>query len=156
MKTLPFIVMVAISFAAGALWAEDPAPAQAEKSKLIGDTNGDGKLSREEFNEAVVNNTMKQLDTNGDGYISKDEVAAASKADAKDQEKESKDKITLSKPPVDQNKDGKISRDELKKAVQKDKSVETYFEQRDRDRDGFIQPYEATDTRTEVGVRFKF
>jgi hypothetical protein len=42
------------------------------------DKNGDGKISKQEFEEAA-NNKFERMDTNKDGYISKEEFEAAAK-----------------------------------------------------------------------------
>ncbi|MGR6035776.1 MAG: EF-hand domain-containing protein [Candidatus Nitrosoglobus sp.] len=42
------------------------------------DKNGDGKISKQEFEEAA-NNKFERMDTNKDGYISKAEFEAAAK-----------------------------------------------------------------------------
>lgn len=158
MKNLLIVVgSLVLTLAFGiALQAEEPAPAPAEKKALEGDTNGDGKLSRAEFDELLVDKTMKQMDTNGDGSISKEEAAALPKADPKIQDPAPRDQATVAASQADGNKDGKISREELKKALEKDKTVTTFFEDRDKDRDGFMQPYDRTETMTTIGVRIKF
>ena len=77
------IMMLLLSLAlCGAAFAQDdagPAGKGAKGLKAM-DTNGDGKISKEEFMDAAKKRAearFQKLDANGDGYITKDELDAA-------------------------------------------------------------------------------
>lgn len=76
--------MFAINFAVPAFGQTEP-PADFDEAAWqaewnAGDTNGDGKLSREEAkagNPNVTGEVFAQIDTDGDGFISPEEDKAA-------------------------------------------------------------------------------
>jgi Ca2+-binding EF-hand superfamily protein len=101
------------------------------------DTNGDGMVSKTEF-DAAHNRHFKEMDTNGDGQLSRDEMKAGHKKmmeKAKDKHfeeadanhdgvltrEEAKNMPMLSKhfDEVDANKDGKVTREEMAAAMEK-------------------------------------
>ena len=66
---------------------------------FIGDTNKDGKLSKDEYDAVVVTRTdFVTVDKNGDGFVSESEFIAT--------------RIPLFEQ-ADKNKDGKLSEDEV-------------------------------------------
>jgi Ca2+-binding EF-hand superfamily protein len=88
------------------------------------DTNNDGKISRQEYNAAVIK-TFKRYDKNGDGFLTKDELMAIAEIDAEKFMKE-----------VDTNNDGKISQLEFMQAAEKrfkflDKNGNGYIEKKE-------------------------
>lgn len=101
------------------------------------DTNGDGMVSKAEF-DAAHDKHFKNMDTNGDGQLSRDEMKAGHKAmmeqgknkrfgeadanrDGVLTREEAKKMPMLSKhfDEVDTNKDGKVTREELDAAMEK-------------------------------------
>ncbi len=101
------------------------------------DTNGDGMISKAEF-DAAHDKHFKEMDTNGDGKLSPDEMKAGhqkmmeqgknkhfDEADANHDgaltREEAKNMPMLSKhfDEVDTNKDGKVTREELDAAMEK-------------------------------------
>jgi Ca2+-binding EF-hand superfamily protein len=90
-----------------------PLTAAAQRNQRM-DTNGDGKISRDEWKRPA--DMFDKLDTNHDGYITRDEMRAGRRFDINQ---------------MDTNHDGKISKDEWKGRSQ-------MFDRLDTNHDGFI------------------
>ena len=84
------------------------------------DTNKDGKISRQEYMNAVVG-TFSKLDKNRDGVLSREEILSIDKIDAKKFIKEN-----------DANNDGKIIKEEFEQAAEK------RFTSLDKNKNGYI------------------
>ena len=91
-----------------------PLTATAAQRPQRMDTNGDGKISRDEWKGPA--DMFDKLDTNHDGYISRDEMRAGRRFDISQ---------------MDTNHDGKISKDEWKGPAQR-------FDSLDTNHDGFL------------------
>jgi len=74
MTTALTLAFAAPAMANGGTATTDAKKADAWFSKI--DTDGDGKISKEEH-DTFSDNMFTQMDTNGDGFISKDEMKAA-------------------------------------------------------------------------------
>jgi len=97
------------------------------------DTNGDGKLSRDEAKALPrIAEHFNEIDANGDGFITADEMHAfhAKRRDAKSAERWKK---------LDTNGDGRISLDEAKANAPR---MAEHFKELDANGDGFITPDE--------------
>ena len=116
----------------------------AEKFKQM-DTNGDGRISHEEY-IASEQARFAKLDTNGDGIISAAELAAGQETKKKNPLKfwEKGDKDSKEAPlsptgklgPADANADGQITREEQLAYA------ETTFTTLDADKDGSLTQQE--------------
>jgi Ca2+-binding EF-hand superfamily protein len=96
------------------------------------DVNNDGKISKEEYNAAVIK-TFNKYDKNKDGFLTKEEIKAIRKIDTQKFLKE-----------VDKNKDGKISKEEFIEAAEK------RFKLLDKNNDGFISQQEWNSFRQDL------
>ncbi len=74
--------LLATGLAAGSLYAQSKqGPPRRDPEEMFKklDTDGDGKISKEEADKAehkMIKEHFAEIDTNGDGYISKDEFKA--------------------------------------------------------------------------------
>ena len=83
-KLLPFVLSAIVFGLAMPLYAEhhdgkDGMEAHHKMMIKMADTNGDGKISKEEFN-AVHEKMFNEIDANHDGFIDADEMAKAHQA----------------------------------------------------------------------------
>lgn len=106
------------------------------------DTNGDGKLSKEELQAAAPEGRFVASDANSDGKITREEAVAAATAKAG----ERFDKML---ERFDADKDGALTQDEIKTG-RKEARMERMFERADADKDGFISKEEAEDMRSKM------
>jgi Ca2+-binding EF-hand superfamily protein len=98
------------------------------------DTNGDGKISADEW-AAARKAMFKMMDTNGDGKISADEMQAAMEKQEKMMGKEGgKGMMTASEKMkmLDTNGDGSVSEEEFMSVGK------TMFEKMDTNHDGYL------------------
>ena len=134
MKTLRIVLVVAALLASVSMaTAQD----RAEKAKVRAkdlmaklDTNGDGKISKEEF-AAVRAGVFQKLDKNGDGYIEPNELPQA--------KRRALGLVLRRLKRMDTNGGGRISKDEWK-------GRPAVFAKLDRNADGFIEPWELRET----------
>jgi Ca2+-binding EF-hand superfamily protein len=94
------------------------------------DKNKDGKISKQEYLDAV-NGNFDKLDKNHDGILTREELQLNGKIDV--------DKFIKE---TDTNNDGKISKREYQQAAKK------RFNQLDKDKNGFIDKNEWSDDRS--------
>jgi Ca2+-binding EF-hand superfamily protein len=108
----------------------DTESAEAEFKKM--DTNGDGKISADEWT-AAHKEMFSKMDTNGDGKISVDEMKADLEKHQKMMAKPgAKEMISEKVKMMDTNNDGYISEDEFMA------SSKTMFDKLDTDHDGYL------------------
>ena len=134
MNTLK-ISLIATMLAASTAYAQAPADApKGERAQKMlerlkaADTNGDGKISREEANASLpgIAKNFDAIDTNKDGFITKEEMQAFFGRGHK-----MRDHLKA----ADTNGDGKISREEANASLPR---LAKHFDEIDTDKDGFI------------------
>ena len=79
-RVILLMLVLSLALCGTALAQDDPAAPHGGKGLKAMDTNGDGKISKEEFMEAARKRAearFQKLDANGDGYITQDEMDAA-------------------------------------------------------------------------------
>ncbi len=89
------------------------------------DTNGDGKISQEEFNNHHAAKTFNRYDVNQDGKVTKNEVQ---QVNAQDSKNNVSGKVAIKHPKADTNNDGAVTMDEMNKTVQQSPEVKTIFQ----------------------------
>lgn len=96
------------------------------------DTNGDGVVSREEF-DAKHDEMFSKMDANGDGNVTKEEMKAAHKARMEEHKKKRAEHMKKHFGEMDKDKDGSLVFDEMK-----DHKGQAYFDKLDADSDGKV------------------
>lgn len=136
--TLIALALVAAPFVAQ---ASDPVPSnpQADEGALIRkfDKDGDGRLSRQESNDAAqerANRRFDQLDRNKDGYITQDELDAARGA-MRGKMREMRERMNERWQAADKDGDGALSRSEAEAGMP---MLWRRFDQLDKNKDGKI------------------
>ena len=111
------------------------------------DTDGDGKLSLEEFKARGgqperAEKMFKRLDKNGDGFINADELQERQPASRKNAAKTDAAKPEVTFEKADKNADGKLDADEFKATIENPKRADALFQRIDKDSDKFLSPAE--------------
>ena len=134
-------VLMSVFFFATAIFMI-PKIAEGKQSKVISkhDKDGDGKLSKDEFQGS--DKAFDNLDKNENGYIDKDEAHKARK------DKSKKGKKGYLKKYDENDDDGKLSKDEFQGS---DKA----FDNLDKNQDGYIDKDEAYKAREERSKKNK-
>ncbi|ENY81572.1 MULTISPECIES: EF-hand domain-containing protein [Sphingopyxis] len=102
----PLAAFAAFLPATGALAAPGGDFERAAQELRDADRNGDGVVSRAEFQQYRVGRWAK-MDRNGDGYFSKDDLPALARS------RWDSDRLTQLRRDFDKNRDGRISRAEF-------------------------------------------
>ena len=110
------------------------------------DANHDGKVSREEFSNAVKTAAFQKLDTDKNQFITLDEWLRKDTSPDARQHFES----------LDTNKDGKISRTEFLALPNKNTNIDEQFAELDKIKDNFIVPDEQPGRKDDITVMYKF
>jgi len=110
------------------------------------DVNHDGKVSHEEFSNAVKMSAFQKLDTDKSQFISLDEWLR------KDTTPESRQHFES----LDVNKDGKISRAEFLALPNKETNIDEQFAELDKIKDRFIMPDEQSSRKDDITIMYKF
>ncbi len=99
------------------------------------DSNGDGKISKEEAAQKAPNlaANFDAVDHNKDGFLSKTEIWDA-QVKTNEAIREANKRFSQTLEKADKNKDGKLSREEAKSLPK----LAKYFDQIDVNKDGFL------------------
>jgi Ca2+-binding EF-hand superfamily protein len=130
--TLLAISTVSIAYAQAPADAPKGERAQKMHERLkAADTDGDGKISREEANASLpgIAKNFDALDTNKDGSLSKEELAAAGRKQGRGHQMQEHMKA------ADTNGDGKFSREEANASLPQ---IARNFDAIDTNKDGFV------------------
>lgn len=121
--------LVCLAFTACSTTPKKAAPTELTRDEIFAkaDKNKDGKISREEWQEAALELTFRYTDTNNDGAISIPEWLAASRTN----------NIELFNS-LDLNKDGKITLEECKRAVANGVPFPTMFDAVDKNNNDYV------------------
>lgn len=136
---------VATLLAGQALAGDSPksdAPADGQHGIMRADTNGDGKVSKEEaaaLHDKVQSDWFAKTDTDGDGYLTQEEIRQA-RATRRDHVRgEMKDRMAERFKEADANNDGQISLDEAQAKMPR---LAERFTALDTDKNGLLSKEE--------------
>jgi Ca2+-binding EF-hand superfamily protein len=143
--TLPAVgatALLAVAFAVGA----------ADSDRTIAgfaDSNGDQRISYDEFADGMSAAALREMDKNGDGAVTPAETASAG-----GQGNIGATPIVIS--GADADGDGKVSRDELSQAIRDAAPVRATFQSYDTDGDGFLSASELNAMQSTPQIRIQF
>jgi Ca2+-binding EF-hand superfamily protein len=138
-------VAMAAMLAGPALAGDSPrsdAPADGQHGIMRADTNGDGKVSKDEaaaMHDKVQGDWFAKTDTDGDGYLTEDEIRQA-RATRRDHVRgDMKDRMAERFKEADANSDGQISLDEAQAKMPR---LAERFTALDTDKNGLLSKEE--------------
>lgn len=113
------------------------------------DTDGDGRISYEEFVRDIASHPLRDWDKDRDGYLTRSEASAASWQDGAHR---------IDFIAADLNGDGRLSADELQQAISLHPAVQSLFRRLDANGDGYLTPPElgGADNRPVPLIRIDF
>ena len=134
--------MVLAAMLAGSAMAGDGAPRQGSHGLMRADTNGDGKVSRDEaaaLNGKTQGEWFDKVDADKDGYLTQDELRQARDARRHHGREDMKKRMEERFKEADNNGDGQISLDEAQAKMPK---LAERFNTLDADKNGLLSKEE--------------
>lgn len=141
----PCALAVAALLAGPALAGDSPksdAPADGPRGIMRADTNGDGKVSKEEaaaLHDKVQGDWFAKTDTDGDGFLTPEEIRNARATRRDHMRGEMKDRMAERFKEADANNDGQLSLDEAQAKMPR---LAERFTALDTDKNGLLSKEE--------------
>lgn len=138
--TAQWAIWLAVSAAAPWPAIADDAKADGHKRVISGylDSNGDGRISYDEFVHSVAAKAMREMDADHNKVLTRSELKSVGSA-------ADRSALTIKLQDVDANKDDQVSLTELEKALRKGEDAKKWFSTIDRNGDGYISKSELDD-----------
>ena len=139
--TLSTCALALAALLTGTAMAGD-SPKDGARGIMRGDTNGDGKLSREEaaaFKEQKQGDWFDKIDLDKDGFVTQDELRQARDAHRGDKRGDMKARMEERFKEADANNDGQISLDEAQAKMPR---LAERFTALDTDKNGLLSKEE--------------